>query len=138
MYDNTFNTYSRLECRDIEKNIKKGAISVAEEQQKALNQQRKYREEQNNLKKSILYKICVRELIAGQKITKKQSSAISYMQMIANLDDLSLIQLKIEFRGGKKRYTYNISLESALELYNADSMGKYYNKHIRGEIKNDI
>lgn len=137
MYDNTFQTYSRLECRDIERNIKKGAISVAEEQQKALNKKREYIEEQNTLKKNILYKICVRELIKGQKITRKQSSAISYIRMIANLDDLSLIQLKIGFRGGKKLYTYAISLKSALELYNADSMGKYYNKHIRG-VKSDI
>ena len=60
MYDNSYNkTYTRLENREIARNIKKGAIKIAEEQKKALEQRNKDIESQETLKNNIFSSLCL-------------------------------------------------------------------------------
>lgn len=139
MYDNSYNkTYTRLENREIARNIKKGAIQIAEEQKKALEQRNKEIENQERLKNNIFSSLCLKELIRGQKITQSQSKAISYMKVVFDCLSPTQITLILQFHGGNQKYSYFLDINTILEFYNSESMGKFYNSHIRqGGIKNE-
>ena len=140
MYDNSYNkTYSRLENREIARNIKKGAITLAEEQKKELQQRNKNIKEQETLKTNIISSLCIKELIKGKHITKKQSNAISYMKIEMDCLSPTMIKLVLKFHSNNlKKYNYFLDINTILELYNSESMGKFYNSHIKqGEVKNE-
>ena len=139
MYDNSYNkTYSRLENREIARNIKKGAITLAEEQKKELQQRNKNIKEQETLKTNIISSLCIKELIKGQHINKKQSTAISYMKLEMDCLSPTKLTLVLKFHNNPKKYSYFIDMGTILEFYNSESMGKFYNSHIRqGGIKNE-
>lgn len=139
MYDNSYNkTYTRLENREIARNIKKGAIKIAEEQKKALEQRNKDIESQETLKNNIFSSLCLKELIRGQHITKKQSTAISYMKLEMDCLSPTKLTLVLKFHNNPKKYSYFVDMSTILEFYNSESMGKFYNSHIKqGEVKNE-
>jgi hypothetical protein len=121
--------YEKLEQNSIDKNINKGAISIASYQQKELIERKKRINTQNNLKKKQLFRIDVKLLIKGIKFPKYRSSAIHSMQLVYKDGTTGI---KISFQNHKNDfYIYSINVKQAVEWVNAESLGKYYNKYIK-------
>lgn len=139
MYDNSYNkTYTRLENREIARNIKKGAITLANEQKQQLQERNKQIEAQERLQNNIFSSLCLKELIKGKKINKKQSEAISYMKVVFDCLSPTKLTLVLQFHGGSKKYSYFLDIDTILSLYNSNSMGKFYNSYIKqGGAKNE-
>lgn len=107
----------------------KGVISTLDFQQNEIYALKRKIVEQNKLKRDIITRIDIQLLLRGIRFNKKQSSAIKTMKMT---DDNSIT---ITFHSHPNdEYRYRIPTFKAVEWLESSSIGKYYNKHIKGGV----
>jgi hypothetical protein len=122
----SMNLYSKLESDSIKKNNEKGLISVAEKQATELIKRNLKIKEQNELKESQIFRITLTQLLNGVKIPKYRSSAICYLKITSK-------GLAIKFHSHPQDTYYYLTptIRECVELVNANSIGKFYNKQIK-------